>query len=283
MRHHGAMVRWPGVGDRSGVSGKMLIPLFGVLAALALIVAAAAMVLQRQEREKRIALERDVAQARAEVETLKTDLDALQGAKAKVEEELVHAKMELTTAQEQATKALEAQATLSRSVEDREREITRLSKDLEQARHDHQQVASELSELRSERETMKQRLADLEKAKGDLESKVLELADATPTVELDKVVVGSAGESAVPMPVSLSTGSMPAGQVVVVNREYDFIVMNMGKNHGVSIGQQFQVVHGNEPLGTVKVEKVYDELSAAAILPNSKKDKIQEGDTVRGM
>jgi hypothetical protein len=33
----------------------------------------------------------------------------------------------------------------------------------------------------------------------------------------------------------------------------------------------------------VKVEKVYDELSAAAILPDSKKDIIREGDLVKAL
>ena len=82
------------------------------------------------------------------------------------------------------------------------------------------------------------------------------------------------------MPAGASAGSPANGQVVVINREYDFIVMNMGKNQGLAIGQQFKIVRGGEVLGTVKVEKVYDELSAAAILPESKKDAISEGDAV---
>ena len=70
---------------------------------------------------------------------------------------------------------------------------------------------------------------------------------------------------------------------MVVNREYDFIVMNMGKNQGLSVGQEFQIVRNNQVLGKVKIEKVYDELSAAAILPDSKKDSIREGDAVRAL
>jgi hypothetical protein len=125
-------------------------------------------------------------------------------------------------------------------------------------------------------------------AKTELESKVMELSNQ-PTVELEKVLVPGAGATPAPvdgataMPVA-ALGSMPsAGQVVVVNREYDFIVMNLGKNHGLSIGQEFQVVRGSEVLGRVKVEKVYDELAAAAILPESQKDNIREGDTVRAL
>ena len=85
------------------------------------------------------------------------------------------------------------------------------------------------------------------------------------------------------MPVATTSKASADGQVVVVNREYDFIVMNLGKNHGLSVGQEFQIVRGAEVLGKVKVEKVYDELSAATILPESQKDRIREGDTVKAL
>ena len=85
------------------------------------------------------------------------------------------------------------------------------------------------------------------------------------------------------MPVAAVSSTVDSGQVVVVNREYDFIVMNLGKNHGLSVGQEFKVVRGNEVLGRVKVEKVYDELAAAAILPESQKDNIREGDGVKAL
>ena len=180
---------------------------------------------------------------------------------------------------------MEAQQKLSHDVEDRQHEVGRLTKELEQLRQDHQQAATRVSGLEAERDAAKQQLAELQKAKAELESKVLELSER-PTVELEKVSVNSGGPAsggAVALPVSASSGGATQGQVVVINREYDFIVMNLGKNHGLSIGQEFQVVRGSEVLGKVKVEKVYDELSAAAILPDSKKDAIREGDAVRAL
>ncbi len=113
-----------------------------------------------------------------------------------------------------------------------------------------------------------------------LETKVLELS-GQPTVELDKVVVSSGESPAAAKAVTPASGR--EGQVIVVNREYDFIVMNLGKNNGLEIGQQFQIVRGEEVLGWVKVEKVYDELAAAAILPQSKKEQIREGDVVKAL
>jgi septal ring factor EnvC (AmiA/AmiB activator) len=271
-------------------AGKMLVPLLGVLTVLALGVAAVAIVLQIQEREKRQARERELQIALNENADLKSRLDEAQQSKTRTEEQLAGVRKELSQAKEELQKTLRAQAELTRSVEDREAEIARLTQDLAQARADSQQVSAQLSGLQSERDEVKRKLADLERAKEDLEAKVMELSER-PTVELDKVLVTGeeAGEppaagADLVIPVSAGSASMAVdGQVVVINREYDFIVMNLGKNHGLSIGQEFQVVRGTEVLGHVKVEKVYDELSAAAILPDSQKQHIREGDAVRAL
>ena len=131
---------------------------------------------------------------------------------------------------------------------------------------------------------MHAQVTQAERAKEELEAKVLELA-AHPTVELDKVVVTNSPEasSTVSLPSSMGYAptAAPQGQIIVVNREYDFIVMNLGKSQGLEIGQEFAVVRGQQVLGRVKIEKIYDELSAAAIMPESNKDAIREGDLVR--
>ena len=277
-RHHA----WAG-----GRAGKGLVPLLGVLAVLAMAVAAVAIVLQMQERDKRLAKEQELRVAVAENDDLKARLEDVRQAKSQVDEELGRVRKEFSQSQEKLAKAVEAQEMLSRSVEDREKEIGRLTKDLEQTRTQNKDVTTQLSELQTERETLRQQLADLEKAKGELETKVTELV-TQPTVELDKVLV--TGQSPANSAASSSAaaagekaGTAPSGQVMVVNREYDFIVMNLGKNNGLSVGQEFQIVRGNEVLGKVKIEKVYDELSAAAILPESRKESIREGGTVKAL
>lgn len=261
-------------------SGKTLVPLLGVLVALAMGVAGVAIYLQMQERDRRQAKERELHLALAENDDLKVRLQDLQQTKSRIEEDLMRSKKELTLAQDELAKSHQAQEELARSVEGREQEIGRLTKDLEQVRGE---LTARATELQSERDTAKQHIAELERAKSELETKVLELA-GQPVVELEKVRV-SAAESASTSAVVQASAMLPpsSGQVVVVNREYDFIVVNLGKNQGLSVGQEFQVVRGDEVLGRVKIEKVYDELSAAAILPESKKESIREGDLVKAL
>lgn len=264
-------------------AGRMLVPLMGIVVVLAMAGAAFAIVLQMQERDKRQAAERELHLARAENEDLKGRFQEAQQAKAAMEDEMGRAKRDVLQSKDELAKALKAQETLQHAVDDREQEILRLTKNLEQAQADAQQAQAK---LQFERDDAKRQIADLERTNSELEAKVTEASSAQPTVELDKVLVTNDG--AVPagagvLPVIASTQLASSGQIVVVNREYDFIVMNLGRNHGLSIGQEFQVVRGDDVLGRVKVEKIYDELSAAAILPDSKKDSFREGDAVRAL
>ena len=193
---------------------------------------------------------------------------------------IAHGLRSLGLAQGELVRSAESQDALTKSIADREEEIARLSTDLVQTTQENETTRDQMAALRSEYEGMTQQLDDLEQAKADLETKVLELS-GRPTVELAKIrVAGDYAGRGVAMPVSVATQD---GQVVVINREYNFIVMNLGKNHGLSIGQEFKIVRDNQVLGRVRVEKVYDELSAAALLPNSKKSSIREGDLVTSL
>ncbi len=270
---------------RSQRAGKTLVPLLGVLAALAMGVAATAIMLQMKERDKRLAKERELLLMVAERDDLKGQVDEVQKAKSKIEEELTRSRTDLNAAQDKLAQATSARDALAKSVDDRQKEVDRLTKDLEQAHKDHKELASQVEEFSSERSTLQQQLSDLEKAKSDLESKVMQLSEK-PTVELDKIVVTNdqlgAGSGAAGT-INAASGGPMNGQIVVINRDYDFIVINLGKKQGLSIGQEFQIVRGEQVLGRVKVEKIYDELSAAAILPDSHKDSIREGDQVKAL
>ncbi len=251
-------------------SGKVAIIVLGIFTLLSIAGAGVAVFFQMQERAVRLAREKELRLVKAENTTLQDQLAEVTSLKEQLEGELTEAKTNLQQTVEQLAEEQKAKDELAKAVEGRQEEVDRLSKDLEQVRAERTQLTQRIAQLTEQQKTLQAQLNQTETAKTELEDKVLELSQAQPTVELETVVVtdgGAAGAS--------------AGQVVVVNREYDFVVMNLGKNHGLALGQEFQVVRDNQILGRVKVEKIYDELSAAAILPQSKKESIREGDSVR--
>jgi len=278
--------------DRAGMKrgGKALVPLLAIVAILSMAVAGVAIYLQIEERDRRMAKERELLIVLGERDDLKIQVAEVEGARTRLEQDLTSVRRELRSIEDQLTEVSIAKETLAKSVDERQDEIERLTKDVEQLRGDRKGLTSELAEMKGQEEILQAKVKDLEAAKSALETKVMELTQQ-PTVELDKIVVSSPGGGEPIVPVSLSSPSADAGaprgsqegQVVVVNREYDFVVMNLGRNQGVAIGQELQVVRGTEVLGRVKIEKVYDELSAAAIMPNSEKDRMHEGDVVRAL
>jgi len=259
--------------------GRGLIVLSGV-AILGLVGAGVSVYLQQQEHQARLAAEQQAASTRAQNQQLQQELSQARETAKQLEENVAHANEQLRQLTDELTKQQDSNRLLSQSVEERQQELSRLSQEFEKVNAERNTLTTELTQLKDEQQRLRAQLSELETAKRDLETKVTELSNH-PTVELDKVVVTP--EGAAPAASAPSAPGGMQGQVVVVNREYDFIVMNLGRNQGLQIGQEFQVSRGEEVLGRVKVEKVYDELSAAAILPDSKKDSIREGDQVKAI
>ena len=72
-----------------------------------------------------------------------------------------------------------------------------------------------------------------------------------------------------------------SGKVIVVNKEYNFVVIDLGRKSGINTGDIFTVLRDNKKLGEVKVEKVHEAMSAANMVSANMKDNVKEGDQVQ--
>lgn len=270
--------------------GKITVIVLGMVAGLSVAVAGAGLMLQMRERDLRLAKERELVLVKSQNEDLGRQLDDAKEARAELEEQLSRVRLDFEQAAKQLDDERKAKAELAKSVDERQREIDRLGKDLAQATSERTTLEEQLAQLKTQQEEAQKQLEELQQAKTQLETKVLELSGGpAATVELEKVVVSDFPGLQQPAPAGMigGPGAQPAsvvqGQVLVINREYDFIVVSLGRNQGLGIGQELQIIRGQDILGRVKVEKLYDELSAAAILPGTKEDAIREGDVVRAI
>ena len=69
--------------------------------------------------------------------------------------------------------------------------------------------------------------------------------------------------------------------MLVVNNEVHFVVIDLGRKDGVNVGNKLVIYQGSEEIGRVQVEKVYDAMSTASILPGSQEHKISEDSVVK--
>ena len=270
---------------RMGRQGKIFVIILGLLAALAMVVAAAAISFQMKERALRISKEKEVALLKSANDDLERQLSEATKAQDELKDKLTKASAQLEQAVRSLAQELQVKDALAKSVDERQREIDRLGRDLQQLKSERTTLTEEIAQLKTHQDELQSQLSQVQQAKSDLENQAQKTAKP-PTLELDKVVVtnpSSAPSSSSSAAASGTAAPAGQGQVIVVNREYDFVVVNLGKNQGLEVGQEFQIFRDNQVLGRAKIEKVYDELSAAALLPDSNKDAIREGDSVRAI
>jgi archaellum component FlaC len=93
-----------------------------------------------------------------------------------------------------------------------------------------------------------------------------EAAGQTEQVELGTIVVGQ--------------GEIPDGEILSVNKKYDFVVINLGQRDGVNAGQVFSVYRKTKFLGDIEVVNAQAELSTANLLPDAKIKYFRKGDKV---
>lgn len=150
-----------------------------------------------------------------------------------------------------------------------------LEKQAGKAQDEVKKAQAKLKELESQR-------AALESQKAALESRVKDLeARSSEGVELGRIVVNP--ETGMAESQARSSGGAPIaleGKVLVINKDYNFAVINLGAKDGVDLGQVFSIYHNDKYLGDVKVEKVHESMAAAGFASPDLKDKINEGDKV---
>ncbi|MDD5116310.1 MAG: hypothetical protein PHW98_04520 [Candidatus Omnitrophica bacterium] len=183
--------------------------------------------------------------------------------------------------------------------QDSSRELDQIKADIEQQKSSRQDIENRLTQAQEEGRKLRQRLKELEQKKSELEERLKKLESGASDVELGKVVVNN--ESAVQAEPGDASGDEdmseetngpqeqkgnPAplanpleGKVTVVNKEYNFAVINLGEKDGVKVGNEFSVTRDGKVIGDIKVEKVHESMSAAGFAAGLK-DLIQENDLV---
>ena len=86
-------------------------------------------------------------------------------------------------------------------------------------------------------------------------------------IQLEKIVVAPAKAA-------------PEGRVVMVDTETEFVIVNLGANHGIKEEQVLAVSRGKDQLGEIKVTRVQPEMSAADFIPPLTSRQIRKDDSV---
>jgi len=122
--------------------------------------------------------------------------------------------------------------------------------------------------LTATNEELRQELADVRREKRELERRIAERTGKIP----GSVDVGQ---------VTITTGRRFSGRVLVVNRKHNFVVIDIGKIHGLEKGVVLIVHRGSKFIGKAQVIKVYEKMAAADLVMDWMQDGVQISDGVK--
>lgn len=233
-----------------GVSVTLL-----VLLSVAFLCSSVALyIIKENELEKRIAVEKQLVDVKQEAEKVKAEFEELKEAKAGIELELAVKEKEIQGYQEKF-ELIKAE----RSALENEK-ITLVSKST-QIQHDLLAMVEEFEQLQKAKEVLEQRL------KGMMDSSV-----KLKTIIVEPEPAEEEREALVKKTV--------AGEVLAVNKEYEFLVINLGRINGLDADSGISIYRSSELIAIAKIEKLYENISAIVIDDKGQLDRVKVGDAV---
>lgn len=139
-----------------------------------------------------------------------------------------------------------------------------LRKRLKESKEMEMQMYERIEELSRKQSEMETRMAQFNLAQGA----------GTPIakdIQLKETVVTEAAPSV----------SEIAGQILILNDTYNFIILNVGSDDGIEAGDEGTIEHDGVQIGRAKVKKLYNRMCLADIVETSQDAKVQKSFLVK--
>ncbi len=141
------------------------------------------------------------------------------------------------------------------------REISTLKENISFTNEKNIGLSKKIDDLETKFANKEKQLVSAVKEKEDLRVKLEDFKKERGPINLEKIVVKPQLE----------------GKIVNIDKRLKFLVIDRGIQDDVAVGDVFSCFLNGKEIGQVKVEKVYDSLSAANFLSNLKFKYVKEG------
>ena len=156
-------------------------------------------------------------------------------------------------------------------------ELAKIKVDLDNEKKEKLIISKKLDSLQADYDKAKKEASRLAGEKADLEKRISDLREKE-SVNLDKIVVNTNEDS--DNAQAQAPKQAMQGKVLVVNKEYGFIVTDIGQDKNIQKGAKFDVMDGPKFLGQAEIDKVYDTMSSATVLPGAKINDMKKGNVI---
>jgi uncharacterized phage infection (PIP) family protein YhgE len=255
--------------------GSILLPILIALFVISLLAAIGVFYLFQKEHAQNINLRAQVVELEARQLLTNKQLDEARRKATDLEFRLQETKnrMDSLASELAAEKSAHSQAT---------NQLEQLKNDIAQQKSLREDLENRLSQVQEGSQQAKEQIKIMQQQKAALEQKIKNLEAGSGGVELGTVVVnpevGTKTSKVIKKEQPALTGTLEA-KVMIVNKEFNFVVINVGSKDKVSVGDEFLVSRAGKPIGEIKVEKVHEFMSAAGFAVELK-DLIKENDKV---
>ncbi|MEW6074930.1 MAG: hypothetical protein AB1530_01340 [Candidatus Omnitrophota bacterium] len=263
--------------------GKISVLILFLLIIVSFSLAGGAFYLMQQEKTKADTLEKDMETLSSKQRAVQTELESAKRTIADLESKLKAYELQIENLTEDLT-------TEKAAKEESLNKVSQLKTALELQEKQRADLEAKVAQAQDEVKKFKDELKDLQSKKDELEEKLKGAQASAPSesdVELGKIIIAPEGpEFTEPEQEMLAQPRTKAleGKVLTLNKEYDFVVINLGSKDGVRVNNVFSVYHENAYLGDVKIDKLHDSMSAATFVMDAKhkdlKNRVSEGDKV---
>lgn len=185
-----------------------------------------------------------------ELNTTKMDLDVTRTELAQTKEELAATREELAVAQNQIVE-------LNATIEQKDAEIA--------------QANSRIDQLEQDKEALQAQIDDLNTQLAKADDEIRDLQDQVAT--LDRIIKTEL-EKTQPKLIGLT------GRVLVVNPEWNFVVLDVGRAEGLVTSTEMHVHRADQLVGKVRVTSVEENMAVADIVKDWEQVPLKEGDSV---
>lgn len=226
---------------------------------------AALFIMFYKERVEKITLQSELAQIMKERKKLSLEVEELKLIKGDLEIKVSKLEEQAKTLTEDYEKEKSRNDVARLKLNKKEEDLKGVNDRLESIMSEKAKLQAILDEEKTKYSQLKERVDKLVEVKDVLEEKVRDIINKQ-GIELERIVVKAEGEL--------------EGRVLVVNRDYGFIVVNVGSRDDIAIGDTLTVFRGGKFVGEAQVEKIYDTMSAATIVKEDKPGAILVDDNV---
>ena len=204
----------------------------------------------------------------------------------RLEGELFDTQGELAATQTNLTKANERIDGLSQQLSDETKRANGLSDDLDTKRAETKRLKRELNnkiaqieELEADLKKKKTKITSLGDEKEEIAAKLSKLGEERYKLEeqiTDSKTINLGKISVTPM-------RNIKGDVMAVNKEFGFVIINLGAKDKIAKGTMLFVYRQDKLVTKVEVDRIYEDMCSANILAEWKKLKLKVGDQVKAL